>query len=112
MNTDVITNRWDEIRGDVQRRWTKLTQEDLDRIKGNAERLASSVQERYGYTRERADREVRRFLNRYDRTMYGVAQKLPGNAARKMIRYPWATIATALGLGFLLGFLAKPSREC
>jgi uncharacterized protein YjbJ (UPF0337 family) len=65
MNADVLKGKWHQIRGEVKSKWGQLTDDDLDRISGNAEKLVGQVQERYGYARDRAKREVEDFMQRF-----------------------------------------------
>ena len=62
MNKDVMQGKWKQLRGKVKETWGKLTDDDLDRIKGNSEQLVGLLQERYGYAREKAEQELNRFL--------------------------------------------------
>ena len=64
MNEDVLKGKWMQIKGEVKSQWGKLTDDDLDRVEGDSEKLIGRVQERYGYAREDAKREVDDFLNR------------------------------------------------
>lgn len=52
------------IDGQSQDRLGKLTDDELTQIDGDADRLAGLVQERYGRTREEAEREVKDFFDR------------------------------------------------
>jgi len=61
MNKDELQGKWLQIRGAVKNQWGKLTNDDLDQVNGNLERLVGLVQERYGYARERAAKEVEEF---------------------------------------------------
>jgi uncharacterized protein YjbJ (UPF0337 family) len=61
MNTDILEGKWKQVRGDAKRMWGKLTDDELDEAQGNLEKLAGVIQERYGYTREEAKREIDRF---------------------------------------------------
>jgi uncharacterized protein YjbJ (UPF0337 family) len=61
MNKDELQGKWLQIRGAVKAQWGKLTNDDLDQVNGNLERLVGLVQERYGYARERAAKEVEDF---------------------------------------------------
>lgn len=61
MNKDELQGKWLQIRGAVKTQWGKLTNDDLDQVNGNLERLVGLVQERYGYARERAAKEVEDF---------------------------------------------------
>lgn len=67
MNADVIKGKWHQFRGEVKSRWGKLTDDDLDRVAGDSEKLIGSVQERYGYARHDAEREVNDFFDRHER---------------------------------------------
>jgi len=51
-----------------------------------------------------------RLLDQYDHKVYELVQSLPGDLDRRVVRYPWASIATMLGLGLLVGFIIKPNR--
>jgi uncharacterized protein YjbJ (UPF0337 family) len=65
MNEDVLKGKWHQLKGEVKSRWGKLTDDDLDRVEGEAEKLVGRVQERYGYQRDEAKREVDEFIRRY-----------------------------------------------
>ena len=64
MNEDVLKGQWRQLKGEVKSRWGKLTDDDIDRAEGDAEKLIGRVQERYGYAKEDARREVDDFLRR------------------------------------------------
>ena len=64
MNKDQLQGKWLQVKGAVKAQWGKLTNDDLDEIDGNLERLVGIVQERYGYARERAEKEVQEFQRR------------------------------------------------
>jgi uncharacterized protein YjbJ (UPF0337 family) len=64
MNTDILRGKWNQLKGEVKSQWGKLTNDDLDRIEGDTDKLIGRVQERYGYAREQAQREVDDFLRR------------------------------------------------
>ena len=67
MNADVIKGKWHQLKGEVKSRWGKLTDDDLDRVEGDSEKLIGRVQERYGYARHDAEREVNDFFDRRER---------------------------------------------
>ena len=78
------------MRGEPKTWWGKLTDDDVDRIGGQKDKLIGLLQERYGYTREQAEQEIERRLQEYgDKTEGAVAsmsakvQELGGTAARK-----------------------------
>lgn len=61
MNQDIIAGKWNQLKGKAQAKWGDLTDDDFDVGEGNAEYLSGKLQERYGWSRDRADREVRDF---------------------------------------------------
>ena len=60
MNQDIFAGKWKEMRGQVKEWWGKLTDQDLDQAAGNAEQIVGLLQQKYGYTRERAEEEFNR----------------------------------------------------
>jgi uncharacterized protein YjbJ (UPF0337 family) len=69
MNADTLKGQWHQLKGEIKTQWGKLTDNDLDQIAGQSEKLIGKLQERYGYARDRAEREVRDFdteANQYD----------------------------------------------
>jgi uncharacterized protein YjbJ (UPF0337 family) len=65
MNEDVLKGKWHQLKGEVKSQWGKLTDDDIDRAEGDAEQLIGRVQERYGYQRDQAKREVDDFIRRH-----------------------------------------------
>jgi uncharacterized protein YjbJ (UPF0337 family) len=61
MNSDILKGKWLQLRGTVKKQWGKLTDDDLDKVNGDMDKLAGILQERYGYSREQARQEVSRF---------------------------------------------------
>jgi len=62
MNGDIFQGKWEQLRGQIQQKWGDLTDSDLDRIKGGQAEFEGLLQERYGYTKERAKQEVESFM--------------------------------------------------
>lgn len=58
MNQDVIKGKWRQLKGDVQAQWGKLTDDDMDVIDGNREKLLGRIQETYGIARDEAEKQV------------------------------------------------------
>jgi len=62
MSDDILKGKWKQLRGQIQQKWGDLTNDDLDRIQGAQTEFEGVLQERYGYTKERAKQEVNDFL--------------------------------------------------
>lgn len=54
MNENILAGRWKQLRGKVKERWGKLTDDELDQIGGRRDQLVGLLQEKYGYTRKKA----------------------------------------------------------
>jgi uncharacterized protein YjbJ (UPF0337 family) len=63
MNKDVLKGKWKQISGEAKRQWGKLTEDDLTRADGDADKLAGILQERYGYERDEARTKVDQWLD-------------------------------------------------
>jgi uncharacterized protein YjbJ (UPF0337 family) len=62
MNDDIFKGKWKQLRGQIQQKWGDLTNDDLDRMQGTQTEFEGLLQERYGYTKERARQEVDNLL--------------------------------------------------
>jgi uncharacterized protein YjbJ (UPF0337 family) len=63
VNDDIAAGKWKQLIGKAKAAWGELTDDELTRAEGHAEKLTGMIQERYGKTREEAQREVRHFFD-------------------------------------------------
>jgi uncharacterized protein YjbJ (UPF0337 family) len=64
-NPDIFEGRWKQMRGELRSWWGRLTDDDLEQIGGQHDKLIGRLQECYGYSRERAQQEVERRLREF-----------------------------------------------
>jgi len=64
---EILCRRWSQMREHALAWWGELTEEDLDEVYGQCERLVGAIQRRYGRSRGEAELEVNRFLIRAER---------------------------------------------
>ena len=69
MNKDILEGKWKQMRGNAKTWWGKLTDDDLDRASGKYDVLAGLLQEKYGYTRQRADKEIDKRVAEYEASL-------------------------------------------
>lgn len=62
MNWNQIEGNWEQFKGKVQSQWGKLTDDDLDVIKG---KRAGKLQARYGKAQEEAEKDIDSWLSRH-----------------------------------------------
>ncbi len=53
MTNDVFKGQWKQIKGEVQKQWGKLTNDDLDKINGDRLKLEGAIQEKYGLEKKK-----------------------------------------------------------
>ena len=58
MNWDEISGQWSQVKGKAREQWGELTDSDLDRVGGRKDQLLGLLQEKYGYLRGAAEREL------------------------------------------------------
>jgi uncharacterized protein YjbJ (UPF0337 family) len=63
MNEDTLKGKWEQLKGKVRTKWAKLTDDDVERVGGAKDQLVGKIRERYGHTKEDAEREVDDWLN-------------------------------------------------
>ena len=66
MNDDIVQGQWKQLKGQVRQWWGKITDDDLEEIADRKDKLLGMLQERYGYSRERAEEEVNRRLGEFE----------------------------------------------
>ncbi|MGR3491060.1 MAG: CsbD family protein [Shimia sp.] len=62
MNWDIVKGNWKEYKGKAQQQWGKLTDDELTQAQGDRQELVGLVQQKYGYTKDEAEREVDQFF--------------------------------------------------
>jgi uncharacterized protein YjbJ (UPF0337 family) len=78
MNKDILEGQWKQIRGEAKAWWGKLTDDDLERAAGKFDVLAGLLQEKYGYTRQRAADEIDKRVTEYEASLKKKTKPTPG----------------------------------
>jgi uncharacterized protein YjbJ (UPF0337 family) len=58
MNWDQVEGKWKELKGSARQQWGKLTDDDIEMIKGKKDELIGRLQQRYGLQREEAQKQA------------------------------------------------------
>lgn len=58
MNNQTLKGEWNQLKGAVKQKWADLTDDDLTHIEGDRDKLVGRIQERYGHSKEDAERHV------------------------------------------------------
>lgn len=58
MNWDIIKGKWKQATRAAKSKWGELTDDDLQQIAGEREQLVGKIQEKYGISKDEAEKEV------------------------------------------------------
>jgi uncharacterized protein YjbJ (UPF0337 family) len=69
MNWDRIQSNWSQYKSNLRENFSKLTEDDIEKINGRRDQFLGKLQERYGYSRDVAEQK----LTDFTATMGGAA---------------------------------------
>ena len=61
MNKDIFEGKWEKNKGKLKQKWAKLTDDDIQAVEGKSDELRGRLQERYGYSKEEAEKHINDF---------------------------------------------------
>lgn len=64
MNIDIFKGKWQEWKGKIKQQWGEISDDELTKLKGNIDELSGLIQKKYGYTKDRALKEINDFIQR------------------------------------------------
>lgn len=65
-NEDTLKGKWKEIKGEVQKAWGKLTDDELTQTKGDVKAISGLVQQRYGESKENFEKKFSDIVDRFN----------------------------------------------
>ena len=65
MNEDIFKGKWKELKGSVKEKWGDLTDDEVTEVEGKAEKLVGILQEKYGYSKDKAQEEYNKFMDNH-----------------------------------------------
>jgi uncharacterized protein YjbJ (UPF0337 family) len=64
MNWDIIKGKWGQMKGEARKQWGKLTDDDWEQIAGEKDKFIGKLRERYGWSRDEAERSAEEYFSR------------------------------------------------
>lgn len=58
MNWDEAKGKWKQVTGSAKSKWGELTDDDMQQIDGEREKMVGKIQERYGIGKQEAEKQV------------------------------------------------------
>lgn len=65
MDWNQVEGNWEMLKGKIKKNWGKFTDDDITYINGKKQELLGRLQEKYGFTKDRAEKEVEGFVKKY-----------------------------------------------
>ena len=65
MDEDQFKGKWEQMKSRAQEEFGKLTDDDLQEVKGRRDRMLGKIQERYGDTKEKAAEKLKEFERKF-----------------------------------------------
>jgi uncharacterized protein YjbJ (UPF0337 family) len=128
VNTQVLQGQWNQVRGQLKKKWGQLTEDDLKFTNGNIEQLVGRIQHKTGEAREAIESFLDELTSQGASAVSQVAESVKNyagvaseqvrdgynrisdqlgrqyEASQDLIREnPARTVATAFGVGVVLG---------
>lgn len=66
MNQDVVSGKWNEIKGEIRKMWGDITGDELEKSKGNLTSIVGLIQQKYGYKKEDVSLKLNQIVSRFD----------------------------------------------
>ena len=75
LNEDTLKGKWNEAKGEIQKMWGKLTDDDMDQAKGQLTALKGIIQQHYGESKESVQNKLNDYFgNVWSDLKHGVAE--------------------------------------
>lgn len=121
VDSNRIEGSWAELKGKAKQQWGNLTDNELTQIGGKKDELIGRIQARYGYSKDKAQQEVERWLESMGQSSETVmaqvaaardgAKQVADNfttAMQKSIdKNPIATLGMVAAVAFVIGAIWK-----
>ena len=67
MNNDIFKGKWNQYKGEAKKKWGEFTDDELDQLNGERDIIVGKIQEKYGRSKEEAEKEFDDWSNGLDR---------------------------------------------
>ena len=78
LNKNIVKGKWMEIKGDIQKTWGKLTDDELEQTKGEMKSISGLIQKKYGQAEEAYDEKIKAIFSKFEKEEQSSDDKSPG----------------------------------
>ncbi len=66
MNREILKGKWNQYKGEAKKKWGEFTDDELDQLNGEKDIIVGKLQEKYGRSKEEAEKEFNDWYNGLD----------------------------------------------
>jgi uncharacterized protein YjbJ (UPF0337 family) len=81
LNQQTLEGNWNEIKGKLHEKWGQLSQDDLQKARGNVDQLVGLIQRKTGEARDRVEQYLSELTDDSASTVSRVAEAVRGYAS-------------------------------
>lgn len=63
MNQDQFEGKWKQMKGAFREKWGKFTNDDLEQLAGNKDKIVGALQAKYGLSKEQSQKDFDEWYN-------------------------------------------------
>lgn len=67
MEQKIVKGKWDEIKGEVRKAWGRLTEDELEKTKGDLKAVKGLIEQKYGQKKEDLETRLDDIFNRFSK---------------------------------------------
>jgi uncharacterized protein YjbJ (UPF0337 family) len=76
INENMVKGKWLEVKGDIQKAWGKLTDDELDKVKGDMKQISGLIQQKYGRALDPKDSRLMDIFKSYEDKKEAAVKKM------------------------------------
>ncbi len=61
MNAEQFKGQWKQLKGELRKKWGKFTDDDIEQIGGEKDKLIGKIMQKYGVAKEKAEEQFKKF---------------------------------------------------
>lgn len=121
MNEEIFKDDFKKIRGAIQQRWGDITDQDIEELKGQKDKLVGLIQEKYGEKKENIEEFLNKIVGQSGASMQDVlepifqtkgqvvdyTQRATQYLQREIKENPLSSLFIGIAVGFIIGKLSK-----
>lgn len=74
---NTVKGKWQELKGEIQKAWGLLTDDEIEKAKGNLNVLGGTVRQKYGEAETDFESKMNKIAERFNEPMDRTSEEMP-----------------------------------